>query len=335
MTTDADIFEFYGGLHLRDSVLWLDSPTARPLCFISSAGVPGAQGHHKIVSTELTAKLLRAQAAVHGRGSLSHEPRALITPYHRPFKLGNLTLELLPAGHVLGSASLSLQHQGKHIVYTGDFSPRPTPLAVPLQVPQCNLLALACRFNRRRHSLPPQEQTAQALVRFVSDAVDHGCTAVVFCAPLGEAQQVALTLQQAGLPVAAHRQIAKLSAIHCGEGLPLQRVGRYDGVGPPPPVLLWPLRLRRSPTIQRLPQLRTAFASGLALDAENVYQMCCDATFALSAQADYGETLQYVRACNPDQVVLVSDSAGELAQDLGALGLRVRTLAPASQLQLF
>lgn len=332
---DEAMFEFHGGLHLKDSLLWLDSLAPRPLCFVGHAMVPGAQGHHKIVSTAHTAELLRTQAAIFGRGRLVHEPQALITPYNRPFSLGQLSLELFPSGHILGSSSLLMKHRDLDIIYGSDVNLRSNALMESAEVRECDLLVLPCHFGQRRFVFPPQEEAASALVRFVSDALQRQATAVLFCSPLGEAQEVVHLLQQAGLSLHAHRQITMLCNVYREAGLPLEGVRRYEGGSEIPKVLLWPMRLRHSRTIQRLPQMRTAFISGLALDQEIVYQMSCDASFTISAHSDYGGLLDYIRACRPSRVVLVADATLDLEKDLSGLGVKVSSLAPAKQMDLF
>jgi len=121
--TPETLFEFHGGLHLKDSVLWFDAPTPKQLCFVSHGSVNGALGHQKILTTETTSELLSAMSAAHGRGRRVHEPQALVSPYGRSFSLGQLGLELFPSGFVLGSASLLVRHKGVAAVYAGAINP--------------------------------------------------------------------------------------------------------------------------------------------------------------------------------------------------------------------
>ena len=108
--TEADLasmFEHHrGGLHLKDTLLWFDAEQPRELSFVSHALVPGAFDHEKIICTDRTARLLRAMTIAYGRGRRAHQPQVLVTPFRRTFAIGNLSLELFPAGYVLGSASL-------------------------------------------------------------------------------------------------------------------------------------------------------------------------------------------------------------------------------------
>lgn len=330
------LFEYHGGLHLKDTILWMDSPRPRSLCFVSHAGVAGALGHQKIVSTALTTELLRSLAAAYGRGRRAHEPQALVTPYGRAFHLGKLSLELFPSGHALGAASLLLQHQGQTIVYAGDINLRGNPLVEALEARPCDVLVLPARFGQQRWALPPVDETARSLVGFVGEALGRGQTTVILCAALGEAQEVAYLLQQAGVRVQAHRRIAPLCRVYKESGAPLEPVHQYRGPSAEPVALLWPRALHRSRSLGRLEHTCKVLVSGLALDSEvrqSFEQL--DAAFALSSHADYGDLLEYVRAASPSRVVLVGGTPWDLQQDLQGIGLEVELLAAREQMELF
>lgn len=332
-----ELLEFYGALRLRRSVLWLDSVAPRPLSFVSHALCPGAQDQQKIVCTEPTAALLRGMAEVHGRGRRAHQPRALITPYGRPFKLGQLTLELLPAGTVLGGASLLVETRGKRLVYAGEVNPRKSPLARRLEARPCDLLVLPPSRSWRRHTLPPAEEVAEGVAGFVRGAIEAGECAVLLCAPVGEAQEAARLLLERGIEVHAHRQIAALCRVYREAGHAELAVHWYEGGASSvqPQVLLWPLRLHRSPALGNLPRRRTALVSAGALEPGLRGEVACEGAFPLSTVADYPGLLEFVRASAPREVVLLWGEPCDLQQDLRGLGLQVSRLSPPRQLELF
>jgi Cft2 family RNA processing exonuclease len=336
VSTERTVFEFHGGLHLRDTVLWFDAPRARQLSFISHANIPGAMAHQKILATDRTAELLTAFATADGRGRHVHVPQALVTPYGRPFSLGQLNLELFPSGHVLGSASLLVQYRGQSIVYAGDINSRRSPLVERLEVRHCDVLALSCRFGERRFAFPPAAQVAEALVRFARDAIGRGVTPVFFSAPLGDAQEVARLLLEAKIRVRAHRQIHAAARIYARAGTGLEGVRAHAGpAATTETALLWPSRLRNSPALLKLGATCTAFVSGMALDESARTLMRCDAAFALSSHADYPGLLEYVKVSRPGKVVLTGGQAGEIFEDLRALGITVSRAGPPRQMDLF
>src|SRR5439155_362525 len=82
-----------GGVRVAGTSIWCDAPRRHALCFVSSAhhALAGA----RVVTTARTLELRRA---------LGDGAEALVTPFARPFALGRLRVELLPAGHVPGGA---------------------------------------------------------------------------------------------------------------------------------------------------------------------------------------------------------------------------------------
>jgi putative mRNA 3-end processing factor len=48
----------------------------------------------------------------------------------------------LPAGHVLGSAQILLEHRGEWVVVTGDFKRRPDPTCAPFAPTGCDVPAM-------------------------------------------------------------------------------------------------------------------------------------------------------------------------------------------------
>ena len=328
-----ELFEYHGGLHLRETVLWFDAPSPRQLCFISNANVPGASGHQKVLATDRTVETLRAMGAAHGRGRRVHEPQALVSPCGRPFALGQLSLELFPSGFVLGGASLLVKHAGRSIVYAGNINPRTPPggLVERLEARSCDILVLPCPFGRRRHVFPPFEQTAAALERFVRDTLEREVTPVLFCAPLGEAQVVLHLLSEAGLPSRVHRRVFAATRVYRDAGRPVGETRQFPP-GATPEAVIWPLSLYESQALQRLGQVSRALVSGLALDDELKRKMGCDAAFAISCHADYPGHLEYVKACKPEQVVLTHGANREIKQDLEALGMKVTSVGPPQQM---
>jgi len=134
---------------------------------------------------------------------------------------------------------------------------------------------------------------------------------------------------------ASHPRIRRRRAeAPLGQGSGLVRSWSKAVPGPNEAVL-WPIRLRHSPSLGRIKKPHTIFTSGFALDEGSKQRMECDASFPLSSHADFPGLLEYVRACEPDQVVLLQGSGTELKDDLTALGLGVSTLGPPQQMDLF
>src|SRR5262244_616099 len=149
-----------GGLHLTGTSLWLDARRKSELSFVSHAHSDHIARHERIIATSPTLRFM-----THRLGSL---PAALPVPYNRPFVLGPLDVELLPAGHILGSAQIRvIRADGRRIVYTGDLNGTPSLTAEPLQLARCDTLILEATFGHPRYVFPPKPAVLERLDAFV------------------------------------------------------------------------------------------------------------------------------------------------------------------------
>jgi Cft2 family RNA processing exonuclease len=341
MSDVAGLFEYHRGLHLRDTPLWLDADERRELCFVSHALVAGAGRQKKMLTTDATARILRALATTYGRGRRVHEPQVLVTPFGRTFSLGNMNLEFFPAGYVLGSASLLINHRGLSIVYAGQVNPAPSSerLVEQLEARHCDVLVLPCRLGAQRLALPPAEEVRAQLLRYVHSVLDEGGVPVLLCSVVGEAQALVRLLGGAGIALRGHRKIRAVCDVYddLQPGAFGEAAIRHHA-GPIAPesreVLLWPADLGRSPAVEKQPAARIALVSSLARDPSVPAEMGCEAAFPLGMHPDYRGVLEYVHACAPTTVVLTGSYSDELAADLQAQGLSVISVGPRTQLQL-
>lgn len=58
-----------------------------------------------------------------------------VRAYHETFSIGDLTIEMLDAGHVLGSAMMKISRAGRAVLFTGDLGNVPEPLLKDTESP--------------------------------------------------------------------------------------------------------------------------------------------------------------------------------------------------------
>ncbi|MFD2871087.1 MBL fold metallo-hydrolase [Mucilaginibacter ximonensis] len=56
-----------------------------------------------------------------------------IAGYHQPFKIKDITLTFVPAGHMLGSAMILMEYVGVSYLYTGDYKIQPDATCEPIE----------------------------------------------------------------------------------------------------------------------------------------------------------------------------------------------------------
>ncbi len=72
--------------------------------------------------------------------------------YHKPFSVGSAHIELLDAGHILGSAMIKFTRGGRTIIFTGDLGNSPEPLLNNTESPEgANYIVMESVYGDRLH----------------------------------------------------------------------------------------------------------------------------------------------------------------------------------------
>jgi putative mRNA 3-end processing factor len=326
----ADLVEMHRGeLRVSRSGLWLDARRRAPCAFVSHAHGDHIGRHDRTIATASTLALMEHRLGKQARGE------RLPVGYREPFGIGDLTVELFPAGHVLGSAQIRVTRHGRSLGYSGDLCLEPTLTAEPCEVLECDVLVLESTFGAPRYVFPPKEEVLAAVRRFVDDALADGHTPVLFGYALGKAQEILKFLGEAGYPCRVHPMVHAVNRVYEARGVELPGA---RALGPELPargeVVVAPPHLARSAAILRLPRRRTAVLTGWAVEGGKFRYRGMDAAFPLSDHADFPSLLRYARATGARRVFTVHGHAEELARALRAEGIRAEPLAEQRQLEL-
>jgi putative mRNA 3-end processing factor len=317
-----------GQLKVAESGLFLDAHRRSECAFVSHAHGDHIARHDRTIATPPTVALMRHRLGAKVKGE------ALPVVYRQPFGLGDLTLELFPAGHVLGSAQLRVVRNGVALGYSGDLCLEPTLTAEQAEVVECDVLVLESTFGLPRYVFPPKGEVLAAIRRFVDEALSDGATPVLLGYALGKAQEILKFLGEAGYKCRAHPVVHAVNRVYEAQGVPLPNVELLGPEGPGPlEVVVAPPHLARTSPILRIRNRRTAVLTGWAVDGGRGFRGA-DAAFPLSDHADYPSLLRYARASGATRVLTVHGYARELAAALRKEGLRAEPLVEREQLEL-
>jgi putative mRNA 3-end processing factor len=316
------------GLHLTGTPLSLDAKRKSPLSFVSHGHSDHIARHERTIATAATLRFM-----AHRLGPLQ---APLSAPFCRPFELGSLTLELLPAGHILGSAQLRvIREDGKRIVYTGDLNVAPSLTAEPLQVAECDMLVIESTFGHPRYVFPPREEVMGQVESWVRRHQERGSVPVLLAYPLGKSQEAMKYLSDRGFPLVAHSSIYEMTKLYGELGVPIEPLRCLDGRVEPGEVLFFPPHLVRGGGLAPFWPRATAVLTGWALDGPGACRRYgADVAFPLSDHADCPSLVRYVKATGARDVITLHGFAEELAQVLRGEGLDARALGQPKQLAL-
>jgi putative mRNA 3-end processing factor len=321
-----------GELRIAGSALHLDARRRAACAFVSHAHGDHIGRHDRTIATAATLALMTHRL---GEPKRTVKAEHLPAAYRSPFGLGDLTLELFPAGHVLGSAQLRVTFRdGRTLGYTGDLCTDTTHAAERAEVMPCDVLVLESTFGLPRYVFPPKEETLARVRRFVDDALADGATPVLYGYSLGKAQEILAFLAGAGYACRAHPVVHGVNRVYEAHGVPLPGVRPLDAEGPAAgEVVVVPQQLAWSPAMRGVRRRRTAVLTGWAIDGGRHFRGV-DAAFPLSDHADFPSLLAYARASGAGRVLTVHGHADELAAALRREGIRAQPLREESQLEL-
>ena len=287
-----------GGLYVRPADVWIDPPRAVPRALITHGHADHARGGHGVsMATPATLDIMRERYGQIGEA----RPMA----YGEPVVLGGGVLAtMLPAGHVLGSAQIVLEHAGERVVVTGDFKRRPDPTCAPFQVAQCDVLITEATFGLPVFRHPPiADEIAKLLAARVAEP---GRAILVGAYALGKAQRVIAELRLAGYdePIWLHGAMERLCRLYEDHGValgPLRSVAGVPKRALEGAIVICPPSALADRWSRRLPDPLTAMASGWMRVRQRARQRGVELPLVISDHADWDELTGTIAEVNPAQ----------------------------------
>ncbi|MBU6419135.1 MAG: ligase-associated DNA damage response exonuclease [Proteobacteria bacterium] len=198
------------GLYCVPGDFYIDPLRVVPRAVITHGHSDHARpGHAQVLATPETLAIMRARMGEERAGG-ALQPLA----YHEALKLNDVTVRLVPAGHVLGSAQVVMEHQGSRAVVSGDYKRQPDPTCAPFEPVRCDVFVTEATFGLPVFRHPPPAGEIGKLLK--SHALFPERTHVVGAYSLGKSQRLIACLRQAGYdaPIYLHGAHANLCALY-------------------------------------------------------------------------------------------------------------------------
>ena len=244
-------------------------------------------------------------------------------------KFNDFDLELLPNGHLLGSAQALLSGEGKDFVFTSDFRLQDSLLFRGITPLPCETLVLETTFGSPEYVFPKQSEVVSEMVSWVKEKSKKGLV-LLSGYSLGKAQELTRISNEAGIEPIVHDSIFELNNIYEKHGVKLGNYIKLDH------------NLKDSGVLIMPPQLvdKHLFATLEYFDKRKVFSALAtgwkfpgafDKIFPLSNHADYNDLLEYVRLSNPKLILTDHGFCEEFARKLNKLGYNAKSLKQHKQ----
>lgn len=285
-------------------------------------------GHSHVIATPET---LAIMAARYGENFTEKQ-----TPlaYGESMVLGDVTIRMEPAGHVLGAAQIVIDHGGKRVVVSGDYKRKSDPTCPPFKPVACDVFVTEATFALPVFRHPePEGEIAKLLASL--KVFPERCH-VIGAYSLGKAQRIIALLRQAGYqrPIYLHGAQQKLCQLYQDLGVDLGdlRPATAGEKGKPRADLAGEIVIAPPSAIadkwaRRLPDPLVVMASGWMQIRQRAKQSGVEMPLILSDHADWHDLLATIDEINPGEVWVTHGREDALIRALTLKGINARALS--------
>jgi len=280
-------------------------------------------GHGAVLATQETLDVMRLRYG----GTFAGSTQAI--RYGEELKLDDVTIQLHPAGHVLGSAQVSVTCNGTRIVASGDYKDAPDPTCAPFEVVPCDVFITEATFGLPvfRHG----DAADEIKKLLASVALFPERAHLVGAYSLGKAQRVIALLRAAGYdaPIYLHGAMEKIThyyearGVALGELRPVRGMTKADLAGT---ITLAPPSATSDIWTRRFPDPVTAFASGWMRVRARARQRGVELPLVISDHADWDGLTTTIAATAASEVWVTHGQEDALVHWCKTQGLAARPL---------
>jgi putative mRNA 3-end processing factor len=274
-------------------------------------------GHGHYLASSPSESVLRARLGDIALQTLAYGERIL----HN-----GVMLSLHPAGHVLGSAQVRLEHEGRVWVASGDYKIAPDRTCAPFEPVRCDVFITESTFGLPIYRWCDDDDIFGEINAWWARNVEHQRASVLTCYSFGKAQRILSGVDPSIGPIIVHGAIDPLNLAYREAGVdlpdtqPVQHVSRADIKRS---LVICPPSAAASPWMRRFgADAQLAFASGWMQVRGNRRRGGYDRGFVLSDHADWPGLLQAIEATGAERVIVTHGSSGTMVRHLAEQGLQ-------------
>jgi putative mRNA 3-end processing factor len=247
-------------------------------------------------------------------------------------EMSGVHVSLHPAGHILGSAQIRVEHKGEVWVASGDYKTDPDPTCAPFELVRCHTFITESTFGLPIYRWPPEWQVFDEIRAWWANNQREGRTSVLFGYALGKAQRLLAGLADAEVgPIYTHGAVERLNRDYRAAGVRIADT-RYAGELPrghdfSGSLVVAPPSAAGSTWLRRFGNVSTGFASGWMRIRGARRRRALDRGFVLSDHVDWPSLLAAVEGTGAQRVWVTHGTREPLVRWLTERGIEARAIA--------
>lgn len=252
--------------------------------------------------------------------------------YGERFRLGDATVSLHPAGHVLGSAQVRIEVAGEVWVASGDYKRQADPTCPPFEVVPCDVFITEATFGLPVYRWPDTPAEVARIVQWRRACEARGRAAILYSYALGKAQRILAELARFDEPpVYVHGAVDSGVQVYRAAGVPLIAT---EPVGEQPKgkdyagrLVIAPPSAAGSTWTRRFRDAEHGFASGWMRLRGNRRRRNYDRGFVISDHADWPALLDTIEQTGARRIIATHGNTDALIRFLRERGRDAQAFA--------
>jgi putative mRNA 3-end processing factor len=295
---------------------------------VPRAVVTHAHGDH--VAWGCEAYLTTTSGLLPLRARLDADARIRAVGYGAAIEINGVRVSLHPAGHILGSAQVRVEHRGEVWVVSGDYKTDSDPTCTPFEPVRCHTFVTESTFGLPIYRWPPQQHVFAEINGWWRANQSAGKATLLFGYALGKAQRLLAGLDPSLGPIVTHGAVERMTGAYRAAGVQLPATtyaGTMEhGADWTRTIVLAPPSADGSPWTRRFGAQATGFASGWMLVRGARRRGGLDRGFALSDHVDWPSLLAAVDATGASRVWVTHGYSSVVVRWLREHGLEAQVI---------
>jgi putative mRNA 3-end processing factor len=254
--------------------------------------------------------------------------------YGESIERRGVRISLHPAGHVLGSAQVRVEHRGQVWVVAGDYlvsgAGDTNATCAAFEPQRCDCFVTESTFGLPIYRWAPQAEVFDDINRWWQANAADGRASLLMGYAFGKAQRLLAGVDPSIGPIGVHGAVEALDAAyrHAGVALPpIQRVAEMSPAALRQALIVAPPSAHGSPWLRRLGEHSDAFASGWMQLRGARRRRGVDRGFVLSDHADWPGLQAAIAASGAERVIVTHGYEAVMVRWLQSRGLRASAFA--------
>jgi putative mRNA 3-end processing factor len=245
--------------------------------------------------------------------------------WNEPILVNNVKVSLHPAGHIIGSSQIRVEHKNEVWVVSGDYKTENDGISGEFEPIRCNTFISESTFGLPIYNWKPQPEIFSNIRQWIKENQQAGKTSVIIGYSLGKAQRVLQCVAEVTNKIFVHGAIWNTQQALLNAGWKLPAV---QWVTPETTkedlrnsVVIAPPGADGTPWMKRFTPYSSGVCSGWMQVRGNVRRSNTDAGFVLSDHADWNGLLKAIKATQAEKVFVTHGFQSAFSRYLNENGI--------------